>query len=129
MSDQSSILVGLGVFFLKHFLFDFTFQTKYQLKNKGTYGHPGGLLHAGLHAVGSVPAMLVFQPSQVIIISLCASEFIAHYHIDWLKERIVKKNGWTSADYGYWQALGFDQLVHAATYISLAGVLLVLTAP
>ena len=57
------LLAALALLQAKHFLFDFVFQTPYQLKNKGTYGHPGGLLHAGLHAAGSLPAILLFQPA------------------------------------------------------------------
>lgn len=35
--------------FTKHFIIDFLLQGQYQWKNKGTYGHPGGLLHSALH--------------------------------------------------------------------------------
>lgn len=34
--------------FTKHFIVDFPLQAfPYQYQNKGTYGHPGGLLHSG----------------------------------------------------------------------------------
>ena len=44
---------------MKHFAVDFLLQTRYQWENKGTYLHPGGLLHAGLHGLGTL-AVCVF---------------------------------------------------------------------
>ncbi|MEM8627419.1 MAG: DUF3307 domain-containing protein, partial [Pseudomonadota bacterium] len=52
-------LIALVVLFLKHMLADFFFQTRYQHQNKGIYGHPGGLLHAGIHTVMSLPVFVV----------------------------------------------------------------------
>jgi hypothetical protein len=34
----------------KHAVADFYLQTAYQYSNKGKYGHPGGIIHAGIHA-------------------------------------------------------------------------------
>ena len=39
-------LAAVAVLMVKHALADFYLQTPYQYLNKGTYGHPGGLLHA-----------------------------------------------------------------------------------
>lgn len=39
--------------FTKHFIVDFPLQWEYQWKNKGTYGHPGGIIHAALHGIGT----------------------------------------------------------------------------
>ncbi|MDR3500184.1 MAG: DUF3307 domain-containing protein [Parvibaculum sp.] len=113
------LFAALALLQAKHFLFDFVFQTKYQLKNKGTYGHPGGLLHAGLHAAGSLPAILLFQPSATLIASIVIGEFAVHYHVDWLKERAMKRNGWKVEDNGFWIALGADQLAHHLTYTAI----------
>ncbi len=117
------LVASLFLFFFKHYLFDFVFQTAYQLKNKGTYGHPGGLLHAGLHALGSLPAILIFAPEMWFATVLVAGEFAVHYHVDWLKERVLKRRGWTPADFGYWNALGLDQLVHSLTYLAMMAIL------
>jgi len=52
------LLLALTV---KHFIVDFPLQAHpYQYKNKGTYGHPGGLLHSGLHLVGTLLFLLPF---------------------------------------------------------------------
>lgn len=120
-------LISLCLFQLKHYLFDFTFQTRYQLHNKGTYGHPGGILHAGLHAFGSIPALVVLGIPLWLVASIIAAEFLVHYHVDWLKEQVVKANKWTPTDYGFWQALGIDQMVHHLTYLAMLAVAMSVT--
>jgi len=116
------LIASFALFQLKHYLFDFLFQTGYQLRNKGTYGHPGGILHSGLHGLGSILPMLILAPPVWLIVLLVIGEFLVHYHVDWLKERVVKQRGWTVNDFGFWQALGIDQMVHHLTY----GVMLVI---
>lgn len=42
------------LFQIKHFICDFPLQAfPYQYLNKGTYGHPGGLIHATIHYIGT----------------------------------------------------------------------------
>lgn len=113
------LFASFALFQLKHYLFDFLFQTRYQLANKGTYGHFGGILHAGLHALASVPALALLEPPPWLIGALIAGEFLVHYHMDWLKEQILRRMHWTTSDFGYWQALGIDQMVHHLTYIAM----------
>lgn len=120
MNEPLSLLfAALILLQIKHFLFDFVFQTAYQLKNKGTYGHPGGLLHAGLHAAGSLPAVLLLRPSGLMVIGIVMAEFAVHYHTDWLKERVMKTHGWKVEDDNFWIALGADQLTHHLTYTAI----------
>jgi len=119
-----TLLGGLVLLQFKHFLFDFVFQTSYQLKNKGTYAHPGGILHSGLHAAGSLPAIFLFSPSSALVTGLVVAEFLIHYHMDWLKERIVRTTGWTQKDSRYWHLFGVDQLVHSLTYTAMLTILM-----
>jgi len=53
------LLASLALFEVKHFLCDFVLQTAYLYRHKGIYGHPAGFIHAGLHALNSLPAMLL----------------------------------------------------------------------
>ena len=122
----STLLWALSALFAKHFFVDFVIQNQYQLKNKGFYGHPGGLLHSGLHAIGSIPAIVLFRPTITVLALFCVIEFLIHYHLDWSKDQIVRKYGWTSSNRAYWLAFGFDQLLHALTYIAMAGALMTL---
>jgi len=114
---------------LKHYICDFVVQTQYQLRYKGIYGHPAGLLHAGLHATGSAAVLIALKIAGLLPVSiallaaLLAAEFVLHYHIDWGKEQANKP---LSKEEGtaYWALFGFDQFLHQATYIAIAYVVL-----
>lgn len=57
---MNDIILMIALLFTKHFIIDFPLQTKYQWSNKGIYGHPGGILHAGLHGIGTFFTLLAF---------------------------------------------------------------------
>jgi Protein of unknown function (DUF3307) len=117
-----TILVALVLFQLKHYVCDFVLQTQSQLAAKGIYGAPGGLRHAGLHAIGSIPALCVLTRSPLVILALIAFEFVLHYHVDYTKARVDAAHGWTVADLQYWIVFGLDQFVHQLTYLGFVGV-------
>src|SRR6185295_459459 len=117
-------LVAVFLLLLKHLVFDFFLQTKYQLQNKGIYGHPGGILHSGLHIFGTAFLFLYVTPSVQLGAAILVGEFIVHYHIDWLKEQVVKYLGLTTEHTGFWWALGVDQFLHGATYVAIAWALM-----
>lgn len=119
------ILFILGALFIKHFIVDFPLQSHPdQYKNKGTYGHPGGILHAGLHAIGTFICLIFFTPIQIACI-LSLVDGILHYHIDWSKMNLNKKLGYGATTYeGFWILLGLDQLLHSLTYIGIVAYLI-----
>jgi Protein of unknown function (DUF3307) len=122
-------LAAIAVLMLKHTIADFFLQTPYQYLNKGTYGHPGGLVHAGIHVALTPLVYLLLVPSSLLLAGAIAlGEFAVHYHVDWLKEQVTHRNGWTTRDPGFWHALGADQLVHGVTYITLVAILLAATS-
>jgi len=112
---------------LKHFVCDFVTQTPYQMRYKGIYGHPGGLVHAGLHVIGSaivVVALNVAMPLSMpvmLLVALLAAEFVLHYHIDWGKEQVIKPFV-EEQGAAYWAIFGLDQFLHQATYVAIAYV-------
>ena len=119
----SSAVLLLFLLMVKHFLFDFIFQTSYQLKNKGTYGHPGGILHSGLHVVGTALVLLFVMPAAAIWAAILVGEFVVHYHIDWCKEQITRR--WAKANgVFFWWMIGLDQLLHYLTYLAITAILL-----
>ena len=123
------VLAAVGVLMLKHAVADFYLQTPYQYLNKGTYGHPGGVLHAGIHVALTPLVYLVLVPSSILLAGAIAlGEFAVHYHIDWLKEQVTRSNGWTTPDRGFWLALGTDQLAHGLTYLALVAILVATVA-
>lgn len=124
MTDQVQlVLVALLILQFKHFIADFVLQTPYQFLNKGKYGHPGGAIHAGIHALGSTLAFLAIRPSLALGAAIVIGEFIAHYHIDWLKERTVKVNQWVFPQSEFWWTFGTDQALHQVTYVVIVAVL------
>jgi hypothetical protein len=118
-----SLAAVLAILQVKHFICDYTLQNSYQLLNKGTYLHPGGLLHAGLHAFFTMAVFLVVLPTLALGLGIVVGEFLVHYHIDWAKEQVIRHTGWTPAQAQFWWAIGFDQLLHQWTYIVIAGLL------
>ena len=117
-------LAAIAVLMFKHAVADFYLQTPYQYLNKGTYGHPGGFLHAGIHTALTPLVYLVLVPSSLLLVlGITLAEFAVHYHVDWLKEQVTQRNGWTSQDRGFWHALGTDQLVHGLTYVAIVAAL------
>ncbi len=122
-------LAAVAVLLLKHAVADFYLQTPYQYLNKGTYGHPGGLLHSAIHVALTPLVYLVLVPGSLLVAGAIAlGEFVAHYHIDWLKEQFVRRNGITMQDPGFWHALGTDQLIHGLTYLAIVAALVVIAA-
>ncbi len=117
------VLLAFGVFQFKHFLCDFVFQTDWHVKFKGIYGHPAGLMHAGIHALGTFACLLLLKTALLAVIGVVLAEYVIHYHTDWAKEQITRRAGWTPADHMFWNVLGADQLIHQVTYLAIVGVL------
>lgn len=115
-----TVMTGLLV---KHAIADYGMQTAYMVGNKGRYLHPGGLLHAGLHAVFTTAVLLIFAPGAALFITkIAVGEFLVHYHIDYSKERICSDDTITPTCARFWQIHGFDQLLHALTYVAIAAI-------
>ena len=124
----AALFAVLVILEVKHFVCDYPLQTVYQVSNKGTYGHPGGFIHAGLHVVGTAFAFLVLPPSLVLGAAILAVEFALHYHIDWAKDNLVRRAGLSASDSTFWWTIGLDQLLHHLTYIGIAAILVVYAA-
>lgn len=116
------MILLITAFFLKHFLCDFPLQRwAYMFANKGTYGHPGGILHAAIHGIGTFIILAVFG---LPAIGFALLDALIHYHVDWAKMKIGKVyNLKPDNSEWYWHLLGLDQLIHALTYIMIVGIL------
>lgn len=120
-----TVLCIIGALFTKHFFCDFLLQVPYHYLNKGTYGHPGGISHALIHALGTSTALFLFVNDLQLLALLCLFDLLIHYHIDWAKMKINKIAGWTATTSEYfWWLLGLDQLLHALTYIFITWVII-----
>lgn len=112
----------LFLLFTKHLIFDFLYQPPYQWQNKGTYGHAGGVVHAGQHAVSSAIILWPFA-SPVLVLTASLIEFVIHYHMDWFKMWYNAKKGWKCNLHNqFWILTGIDQWAHSLTYLGIAGL-------
>lgn len=118
---------AVGLFALlgvKHFVADFLYQPPYQWKNKGTLGHPGGLIHAGQHALATCVILMFFTVPPVAWL-LAIAEFLIHYFTDFTKMNVNRIYGWKADTHNqFWIALGVDQLVHYLTYVGIVACLI-----
>lgn len=107
--------------FTKHFVVDFPLQaTPWMYRNKGTYGHPGGLVHAGLHLVFTWLALTICDVGQGAALVAAVFDGVVHYHVDWAKVQVTTHFALTPINSEwFWQALGFDQYLHALTYFAI----------
>ena len=117
MSQVAFILFVLAVFQLKHFICDDPLQTLSMVQAKSHYGRPLGVLHAAIHGVGTLVVFLLAGTGSPLILAL--ADFVIHYHIDFTKENIVKKMGWSTSNGPFWWALSADQGLHQLTYLAL----------
>ena len=101
---------------------DFVLQTAAQIRSKAIYGSRGGLIHSGLHGIASLPAILLLDQS-VLVPAIVAGEFVAHYHVDWLKMAIIRARGLSPDDRMYWIVFGADQFLHQMTYVIILALL------
>lgn len=119
------LLYPLFLMFLlqvKHFVFDFLWQPSFMYENKGKFGHWGGIVHSGVHAVATFILLYWAIPSEILsnlaLAVICLLEFVIHYIVDWAKMNINAKKGWGPTTHNqFWQLLGVDQLLHQLTYI------------
>ncbi len=126
----AAVLAALALFQMKHYLADFHWQSLWMVTNKGRYGHPGGLAHAGLHGGFSLVVLAAVAPwSPLLFVLLALAEIAVHYHTDWLKELIITRAGIDENDPAYWHWLGLDQAVHQLTYLAMLAALAIAVAP
>lgn len=111
-----AMLVCLQV---KHFIADFLMQPKWILMGKNDLRRCGGYAHAGVHAILSVPALLVAGLAVVQVLAFVVAEFVVHYVIDFWKSSMSLRSKAGPNNYAYWALFGVDQLLHQLTYATI----------
>lgn len=111
----TTLLILLLLFRVKHLPGDFIWQTGWMVHNKGSYGHPGGTAHAGLHALLTI-AVVIRTPTAVLaVLAVAGAEFVLHYHIDRTRDRLLNRWDQTPQQMGYWALTGLDKFAHQLT--------------
>jgi hypothetical protein len=118
-AETGMVLLAMTLFAAKHFVADFALQTGWMFRGKSIYGHPGGLAHAGVHMLGSLPALAVMGLAPVAILLVVMAEGGVHYHLDWAKERLAHSLGAGPQDRLFWLLIGADQFLHYLTYMAM----------
>ncbi|WP_294607765.1 DUF3307 domain-containing protein [Roseovarius sp.] len=124
MITNPEMIAVLILFQIKHFIGDYLWQTDWMLANKGRYGHPGGLVHAGVHGALTLPILIWAGVAIGTALLLALAEATVHYHIDWAKARAVRRRDLDVSQTAFWHFLGLDQGAHQLTYIALLAALL-----
>ncbi|MEP1962313.1 DUF3307 domain-containing protein [Tateyamaria sp.] len=117
-------LVLLFLLQIKHMFADFYLQTPRMLRDRGVYLHVGRLQHAGLHGVGSLVAMVLVGVPVRLALAVSVIEWVAHFHIDWVKGLWSDHTGHGPEEAGYWRAFGVDQTAHHLTYLVMVWAVL-----
>ena len=102
---------------VKHFICDGPLQTRAMVEAKGHYGRFLGLLHALIHAAGTALVLAGFGFAALTMLLLGLMDFAIHYHVDFTKENVVRRAGWTPSQAPFWWALSADQTAHQLTYL------------
>ncbi len=119
-TDLTNILILIFLLQIKHFICDGPLQTLAMVNGKGVYCKPIGLSHGLIHGVGTGLMLAIMGFPLILVLKLALLEGVLHYHIDFLKERLVRINGWGYSDSSYWWALTGDQTLHHMTYLLVA---------
>ena len=139
MISTGSLMVLAALLFVKHLFADGPLQTRYQLRYKGDFLHPGGLLHAFIHVALSVLCLVIWAASydvavtraaMLLLVAIVVFEFVTHYMADWLKVQADRRYKWSTVKVGpdgqvtlviqssaYFVAFLADQTVHSLTYV------------
>lgn len=110
----------LVLLFVKHYLFDFVWQTESMIKHKGTYGDARGIIHSLGHAIGTLIVVFLFLGVWWALF-FAVIDGLVHYHIDWFKMNYGNSD---VSNPLFWNHLGLDQLAHSLTYVFIAGFIL-----
>jgi uncharacterized protein DUF3307 len=118
------VSVGMGLLLLcllqiKHMFADYYLQTPKMLSGRGEYFHLGRAQHAGIHAIGSILALLIVGTPLLFTVIIAIVEWFVHFNIDYAKARYSEAKGYDPSQAGFWRAAGTDQALHQLTYVAM----------
>ena len=115
---MTAVVVSSLFFFLliKHCVIDLWIQSllTYNQK-KSIYTSLSAQVHYAQHGLGTMFVLLFFIPWPLaILFGIC--DYLAHWHIDFIKSSTQKRFGIKSPSKGYWFLSSIDQGLHYLTY-------------
>jgi hypothetical protein len=122
---MDGFIIGLLVWLqVKHFVADYLLQTPWILAGKGHLDKAGGYVHAGIHVIGTAPALLYAGLDAGLVAALLAAEFSVHFIVDHVKVLQSRAKPRSPATAGFWAMHGADQLAHHLTYSAILFIVL-----
>jgi hypothetical protein len=127
MSQLSWALLLISIYQVKHFLCDFPLQSQYMLRKvAGDWGFVIPLAyHCSVHASFTLMFCVFINPK---LWWLAILDFVIHFVMDRIKagpNYLGRFNDYSKA--GFWNALGFDQMIHHLTHYFIVWVLVTQT--
>ena len=120
-----SMIFLLVLLQIKHWYIDFVNQDMEEVNHKGTYLHWLGVKHSLKQGIGTFWCVWVIVGGHfgdmVYALALGMSDFLIHYHIDWLKMNYGNRDIQSPA---FWNHLGLDQMAHQLTYLAIAAAVI-----
>lgn len=117
---MEGLLIGLLVWLqIKHFAADYLLQTPWIISGKGHFDQPGGYIHAGIHILGTAPALIYVGLGGGLVALLLAAEFVIHFAVDHLKALQSRMRPQSPSSARFWAMHGADQLAHHLTYSAI----------
>ena len=104
----------------KHLILDFLWQPPYEYLNKGKYGHPGGLIHAGKSGFGTFLCFYIYNHSILYSFLVGIVEAAIHYNIDYIKIQLNRLYDLKPNNENFFRLIGVDQFLHQTVYLVLA---------
>jgi len=107
---------------IKHFIVDYMLQPAWMIDGKGDVRKSGGYVHAGAHAVASMPILWLSTLDLMCISVVAVGEFLIHFVVDHLKAIHGRQHPNPMNSRSFWVLHGADQLAHHLTYSTILAV-------
>jgi hypothetical protein len=119
MFELDAFVTLLFLLQIKHWYVDFVNQSMEEVKGKGIYGNLQGLKHSIKHGIATFVCVIALVEVDFVFFAFVIGllDFIAHYHIDWVKMNYGNRDIQNPL---FWNHLGLDQMAHQMVYIFLA---------
>lgn len=120
---MNASLILMTALLVKHFIADFPLQNRYML---GKFKRVGWVLplvaHSSVHVALSIVVLLAVGVGPLLTLLLATGEGVAHFVIDRVKAHPDLGGRWKPDQANFWNALGFDQLMHNVTYVAMTAI-------
>ncbi|QWW71397.1 DUF3307 domain-containing protein [Rhizobium sp. WYJ-E13] len=109
---------------VKHFVADYVLQPEWMIGDKGNFRKPGAYVHAGIHAIATIPILLLSSMDAIWISAVASAEFLLHFLIDHLKAIYGHRQPHSIDTRSFWMLHGADQLAHHLTYSGILAAII-----